>query len=417
MEYEYYGYEQEYDQDYQEEYAAWERRRALRRERMLRRRRMRLVRRMVALVAVAALLSILVFSVGSLQRSARENAAEAESAAFVAQVIPETASTAQEAQETEDAAQEESNVLLAQADENTVQLGGDIVSTNALLISLDDGRIVAQKGDPMARIVPASMTKVLTVLTAIDHVENLDDTFEITLTETDYSYANDCSNVGFEVGETPTIRDLFYGTILSSGADAAVGLADYISGTQEEFAQLMNDKLEELGIADSAHFTNAVGVYDENLYCTPYDMAVIMDAAMKNDFLREVLSAHTYTTSQTTEHPEGLLISNWFLRRIEDKDSGGGFVLGAKTGYVAQSGNCAVSYATDEDGKAYICVTADASSSWRCIYDHAAIYKEFIAGARVAPDGTVLNESSSEETEEGTSAEDATENFGEERNV
>jgi D-alanyl-D-alanine carboxypeptidase (penicillin-binding protein 5/6) len=89
-----------------------------------------------------------------------------------------------------------------------------------------------------------------------------------------------------------------------------------------------------------------------------------------------VLSARTYTTSPTTEHPEGLLLSNWFLRRIEDKDTGGE-VLSAKTGYVAQSGSCAASYGKSHSGKEYICVTADASSSWRCIYDHVALYQQF----------------------------------------
>ncbi len=285
------------------------------------------------------------------------------------------------AESTEEAATEEGPVTLQSAENSaTVQMNEELDSTTAVLFSVKDGSIIAEKGDPNARIVPASMTKILTVLVAKEHVDNLDDTFEITYTETDYSFKNECSIVGFSVGEKPTIRDLFYGTILCSGADAAMGLADYTAGSQEAFVEWMNAKLQDLGIADSAHFTNCVGVYEEDLYCTPYDMAVILNEAMKDDFLREVLSAHTYTTSSTTEHPEGILISNWFLRRIEDKDSGSGFVLGAKTGYVAQSGNCAASYATDPEGNGYICVTAAATSGWRCIYDHAAIYKRFVPG-------------------------------------
>src|SRR5699024_8410476 len=143
-------------------------------------------------------------------------------------------------------------------------------------------------------------------------------------------------------GETVTVRDLLYGTILPSGADAAAGLAFYVSGSLEGFVDLMNQKLEELGLSDTAHFTNCVGLYDENHYCTLYDMAEILGAAIDNELCREVLSAHTYTTSATEQHPEGLLISNWFLRRIEDKDTHG-TVLCAKTGYVVQSGNCAAS--------------------------------------------------------------------------
>ena len=140
---------------------------------------------------------------------------------------------------------------------------------------------------------------------------------------------------------------------------------------------MMNDKLDELGLSESAHFTNCVGLYDEEHYCTVYDMAVIMKAAMENELCREFLSLHTYTTTPTTEHPEGITISNWFLRRIEDKDTGGE-VLCAKTGYVVQSKNCAVSYGTFAGGTPYICVTAGSSSSWRCIYDHVDIYNQYV---------------------------------------
>lgn len=144
----------------------------------------------------------------------------------------------------------------------------------------------------------------------------------------------------------------------------------------EEFVSQMNRKAEELGLSDTAHFTNCAGLYDENHHCTVYDMAMILEAALDNPFCREVLSARTYTTSPTTEHPEGLLLSNWFLRRIEDKDTGGE-VLSAKTGYVVQSGSCAASYGKSHSGKEFICVTADATSSWRCIYDHVALYQQF----------------------------------------
>lgn len=265
----------------------------------------------------------------------------------------------------------------AQATSATKQLGADIVSSHAIIIDLASGDILAQK-DAMSRISPASMTKVLTILVAAEHIEEkqLEDTFTITLDITDYSYVNDCSNVGFAENETVTVRDLFYGTILPSGADAAAGLAMYVAGSLDAFVELMNEKLEQLGLSDTAHFTNCVGLYDENHYCTVYDMAVILEAAIDNEFCREVMSAHTYTTSATEQHPEGILISNWFLRRIEDKDTGGEVVCG-KTGYVVQSGNCAASYGVDNNGKGFICVTADATSGWKCIYDHVALYKQF----------------------------------------
>lgn len=249
-----------------------------------------------------------------------------------------------------------------------------VISSYVVLIDVDKKEIIAEK-EANTIISPASMTKILTLLVAAEHVTDLEDTFTITREITDYSYSNDCSAVGFDDGETVTVKDLLYGTILPSGADAAAGLAYYVSGSLEGFVELMNDKLEELGISDTAHFTNCVGLYDEQHYCTVYDMAVILEAAISNDLCKEVLSAHTYATTPTEQHPEGITISNWFLRRIEDKQTPGE-VMCAKTGFVNQSGNCAASYEETENGR-YICVTANAHSSWRAIYDHVEIYNNY----------------------------------------
>ena len=280
---------------------------------------------------------------------------------------------------TETMAQEDTQIYTFESTANTANIYSEEgCSTHAILVNVDADTIVAASG-AYDRIFPASMTKVLTVLVAAEAIEkeNLDDTFTMTLEITDYAYVNDCSSVGFLDGEVVTVKDLFYGTILPSGGDAAVGLATYVAGSHEAFVEMMNAKLEELGLSDSAHFTNCVGLFDENHYCTVYDMAVIMDAAMQNELCREILSAHTYTTTATTQHPEGIEISNWFLRRIEDKDTGG-VVIGGKTGYVDQSGSCAVSYEEYADGTPYICVTVGARSSWRCIYDHVDIYNNYI---------------------------------------
>ena len=264
------------------------------------------------------------------------------------------------------------------ADAATSLISPEVTSTYALMVDLSKKEIVAQK-NAYDRINPASMTKILTLLVASEHVSNLDDTFTMTLDITDYAYVNDCSSVGFLDGEVVTVKDLLYGTILPSGGDAAVGLATYVAGSQEAFVEMMNQKIAELGLADSAHFTNCVGLYDENHYCSIYDMAVMLEAAMENDLCRQVLNTRSYTTSLTEQHPEGITVSNWFMRRIEDKEMGG-TILGAKTGYVVQSGNCAASCYKRSDGTEFICVTADAHSSWRAIYDHVAAYNIYAAG-------------------------------------
>ena len=251
----------------------------------------------------------------------------------------------------------------------------DVLSQNSILIDVSTDTILVDKG-AYDRISPASMTKVLTILVAAEYIQDLDGTFTITPEMTSYCLSNGCSAAGFVEGEEVPIRDLFYGTILPSGGEAAVALATCAAGSQGYFVDLMNAKLEELGLSDTAHVTNCVGLYDENHYCTAYDMAMIMKAAVENDWCREVLSTKVHTTLATHQNPEGLILSNWFLRRIEDKDCGGE-VLCAKTGYVEQSGDCAASYGISASGKPYICVTVNTYSSWRCIYDHVALYKQY----------------------------------------
>lgn len=256
--------------------------------------------------------------------------------------------------------------------------GSSVVSQYVVLVDVDSGEIVCER-KPNDIINPASMTKILTLLVAVEQLgeDNLEDLYLITDEITHYTYQHDCSVVGWMPNEKVTIRDLLYGTILPSGADAVLGLCDVVAGGQEEFVALMNEKVDELGLSDTAHFTNATGLYDENHHCTPTDMAAILKAALQYKTCREVLQARTYTTRKTKKHPEGILISNWFLRRIEDKPLPGD-VMGAKTGFVKESGNCAASYLVTEDGGHYICVTGWSTSAWRCIYDHVDIYNGYV---------------------------------------
>lgn len=269
----------------------------------------------------------------------------------------------------------------------TITLGqsAEIGSKYAVLLDADTGYIRAER-DSDAKVSPASMTKVLTLLVATEKlikvtpegVKGMDAKVTVTKAVTNYCWANNCSVAHFSTWETVTVRDLLYGCILPSGADACLALARHISGSQEAFVELMNQKLQELGIADTAHFTNCIGLYNKNHYCTMRDMAVIMKAAMSHSICRVILGARTFRTSSTAEHPRGISLSNLFLRRIEDKFNGTNlYISGAKTGFVNQSGNCAVSYATRDDGKTYICVTGKASGSWQAIADHATLYKAY----------------------------------------
>lgn len=372
--------------DYRDDEAEYLARRAKRKERMLQEKQRKRKQRMMLLgfFGVIFLGVVIIGFTGIFAKKAKADSARPQvqdEDSLQQNAKKDAEAEAAEVETTESSAEGIPQVYSFKEDENTTGIYSEaVISTHAILIDESTDTIVASKA-AQERISPASMTKVLTVLVAAEQIteEDLDDTFTMTLEITDYSYVNDCSNVGFLDGEQVKVRDLFYGTILPSGGDAAVGLATYVAGSHEAFVELMNKKLEELGLAETAHFTNCVGLYDENHYCTVYDMAVIMKAAIQNDLCREVLAEKCYTTEPTTEHPEGITISNWFLRRIEDKDTGGE-VIGAKTGFVAQSGNCAVSYSISADGTPYICVTAGSTSSWRCIYDHVEIYTQYTGG-------------------------------------
>lgn len=253
----------------------------------------------------------------------------------------------------------------------------DVQCEHIVVINEKTNEIVAQK-NAKERICPASMTKVLTILVAAEHLteEDLDATIPITIQMTDYAYFNDCSALGYLDGDVATVRDLFYGTILPSGADAAIALATYVSGSEDAFVELMNQKLDELGLSETTHFTNVAGIYSEDHYSTVYDIAMIMKAAEQNDFCREVLYEHRYTTAPTREHDEGITVSNWFLRNIDDMDADGE-VMGAKTGYVNESRYCAVSYAIGNDGNPYICATVGSPKKYQAIKDHATLYREY----------------------------------------
>lgn len=377
-----------FDEIEEQEEREYQKRRAKRQERMrLERRQEEKRRRMLKKILIAGGVGFLVVMIAIIVPDKKTNTEDTQNQAETANSISQMEGT-EITEQWEDETTE--NAVVTEAEETlpvyafketaeTVSIQSEqVISANAILIDESTDTIIASKGANEI-ISPASMTKVLTVLVAAEHIapENLDDTFTMTLEITDYAYVNECSTVGFLNEEVITVRDLFYGTILPSGGEAAVGLATYAAGSHEAFVTMMNEKLAELGLSETAHFTNCVGLYDENHYCSVYDMAIIMKAAMQNEWCREVLTTRTYTTTPTEQHPEGITISNWFIRRIEDKDTGGQ-VIGAKTGYVKQSGSCAVSYGLFGSGTPYICVTAGSTTKWRCINDHVEIYKSYV---------------------------------------
>ena len=245
----------------------------------------------------------------------------------------------------------------------------------AILIDADAGLVVAEKNGS-AKMYPASMTKVMTLLVACEHIADLNEKLEITQDIVDYVKKEGASNCGFKAGEQVTMLDLLYGLILPSGADAALALVRRIAGSEEQFVALMNQKAQQLGISATTHFTNCTGLYNDNHYSTAEDMAIIMRAAAQNSVAATILTTRSYTTQANNKRTTGLSFSNLFLKRI-DTQTTGGQVNFAKTGYVAKAGNCAVSYFTAASGRHYICVTGKTSGAWNVVSAHAALYNQY----------------------------------------
>ena len=259
----------------------------------------------------------------------------------------------------------------AEVTENTKTLDLELYSENALLIDLESNTVLVQKNAD-ARIYPASMTKVMTVLVAAEHIENWDETFTMTQSIIDPLFLADASMAGYVHGEEVSMTELLYGAVLPSGAEATEALAIVTAGSEEAFAALMNEKAQALGLKDT-HFVDASGLHDENHYTSLSDMAIIMQAALDNPHCREVLTSVNHTSPATEQNPSGVAMTNRFLYRIRPQQSGNVDIQAAKTGYTAQAMNCCVSYGIMENGRAAICVTAHAWTGDYCIADHLAL--------------------------------------------
>lgn len=179
----------------------------------------------------------------------------------------------------------------------------DLTSQGVCLLDGDTGQVVYEKNQDK-RYYPASTTKVLTALVVLEHT-NLEDKVTI---GTNPPNAEGTS-VGIRATETYTVRELLLGLILMSGNDCANALAEYISGSNEAFANLMNEKAAELGCTNS-HFANPSGLPDENHYTTPKDLATIMKACIHNKDFMEISQTNGYTLPASSIDGKTIPIDN-----------------------------------------------------------------------------------------------------------
>ena len=250
-----------------------------------------------------------------------------------------------------DQAQAESQVQKLQ---KTVDLSM-LVSPYAILLDGESGSVLAsKKGDE--KIFPASMVKVMTVLTAIRSISDLDATTIMSADFYDELYAQDASRAGFEPGEEAKICDLLHGALLPSGAECCMQLAIEAAGSEDAFVELMNQNALDMGLVQT-HFTNATGLHSEDQYSTPHEIGEILRTALKNKTFYQVFTTHFYTVQPTAVHPDGFTFWRSLFKNITDDSVNGGKLMGGKTGYTDEAGHCLASMA-EINGKEYILVTA-----------------------------------------------------------
>ncbi len=270
------------------------------------------------------------------------------------------------------------------ADSSTVQFGDDVTSEYAVLVDVSANKILAQRNSS-ARIYPASLTKVMTLIIAAEKATDTEKTFTMTNEIIDPLVRQDATRAGFEDGEAVKIIDMMYGAILPSGADATVGLAKALCGSENAFVELMNEKAKSLGLKDT-HFMNTSGLHDSEHYSTPEDMAVILEYAMKNELCRKILSTYQYTTASTPQHPNGILLESTMFSRMYGTEVENVTILGGKMGYTDEAGNCLASFAV-KNGKEYVAVTTKGSGKYAPIFDSFKIYGNYIDASQIAGAG------------------------------
>ena len=207
-----------------------------------------------------------------------------------------------------------------------------------------------------ARLYPASTTKILTAYIILKECENLADI--VTISEHAVDQSADSSVCGLSAGDQISVQNLLYGLMLSSGNDAAIALAEYNAGSEEAFAEKMNQTALEMG-ATGSHFVNPHGLPDDNHYTTVYDMYLILQKAIQLDSFVSILKTPTVTVQFASESGK-VIEKNWdttnryLTQAVKAPD--GITVVGGKTGTTNAAGHCLALYAKNEQGQDVISI-------------------------------------------------------------
>lgn len=243
---------------------------------------------------------------------------------------------------------------------NTVSFGvsnpPEIIADSAILIDSTTEKVLYSKNETK-KMYPASTTKILTAILTLENC-NLSDTVIVPY-EAISSIPSGYSVAALQPGERLTVEELLKVLLVHSSNDAANVLAYHISGSIDNFAQLMNNKIAELGIQNT-HFTNPSGMHDENHYTTAYDLSIIMKYCMQNSNFR-TLSGLKYCQIPATNKYESRVFNttNELLTKQSSSNYYYKYAICGKTGYTTEAKNCLVSVSNKNDLE-LICVVLGA---------------------------------------------------------
>lgn len=226
----------------------------------------------------------------------------------------------------------------------------ELNSNHAILYNLNDNTVLYEKNSTDKTSI-ASMTKIMTGIVAIENIDNLDE--KVKLTNADFKGLREANlaTAGFRVGEEVTYRDLLYGLMLPSGADAAQALTRLIAGSIDNYMNLMNQKAVELGLKNT-HFVNPTGLDAEGHYSTVEDVGTLFQYAIKNEEFLNIIKTKKYTTSN------GRITFTSTIEKAKDRYGlSMDYVLGGKTGTTGDAGYCLATIA-NYNGVDYMLVTA-----------------------------------------------------------
>lgn len=265
-------------------------------------------------------------------------------------------------------------------------------STNskyAILVNAADGSVLASElADE--RMFPASMTKVMTLLVAIEHLPHegsLQDMVKISADVQEEMRKKNSSGMLSPkeyAGDELTVESMLYAIALESDGVACIEIAKYIAGSEQAFVALMNQKAQELGLTNT-NFVNTHGLHDDNHYTTAREMAAIMRYAMQNELCAKIMSTERYNaTGHYFKNGQPATYTFYFTHSYL-ADALGKYptyarqvpIVAAKTGLETKAKSCLVSYIVDEKGNAYVCVTAFADGQLAYMDDHAGLYNQY----------------------------------------